>query len=486
MPKKTTKLSELLSEIDKDQLCDILLNLAESSLEIDSRIRTLITPKSQLNNPISFYKKSLKKLPTKVKNSSDRKLLVEALGPVLTQVKDLQSRNNYSEANKPLFVILETVLFKLAKSDLKAMLGEMQKAAVSWSENIDKVPNSELQFVSLQEVLDLENSKELRLENRLMGYGISGGGFTPVYSNSGLHADFYQLLLQLSKSIESKSLLEDLRTYLTNHKKSKEFSLQLLNISQKLDSEESFLKSANKNLRDRDNAVLIKEYYWKQGEYQKATNILFQHIELHQNYFSFKNSEEYTSAVEYVNIFEQNPQYCQLEDYCKVLVCLVATGDCNTAQDISSSAKWRKYFDDLVSAAGMDLQQYYNLIVGLLAKKYLSKILASLALLVGDKALLAKYVGSLEYWDDIVFASETIVKDYPEQAFVSIAKLIRNNLSEYDYSSYSDEEDFRAMFEQHRILKLLNDIRAGVAEVSHKKIDSMVIKVNKCYGLFGK
>ena len=484
MPKKSTKLSELFLEVDKDQLCDILLNLAESSPEIDSRIRTLITPKSQLDNPISFYRKPLSKLPSKINNPSDRKLMLEALKPVLTQAKDLQNTRNYAEANKPLFVFLETVLFKLAKSSLKAMLGEMQKAVTLWAENIDKVPNSELQFASLQEVLNLENAKELHLQNRVVGYGISNGLPQPIYSNSGgLHTDYYQLLLQLSKSIDSKSLLEDLRKYLSSHKNSKEFSLQLLNISQKLDSEESFVKSASKNLRDRNNALLVKEYYWKQGEHQKATDVLFQHIQLHKDYFGFKNSEEYASALEYVNIYEKNPEFCRLEDYCQVLVYLITTGDTNTAQDVSSTAKWRKYFDDLIDNAGENLQGYYNQIVELLSKKYLTKILARLALLVGDKALLAKYMTSLEYLDNIVDACELLAKDYPEQALVSMAKIVRNEISDYELSYYRDDEDFRKIFYKEQILKILNDIKVGVPQESHKKIDNMIIKVNKSYKL---
>ena len=487
MPKKSSKLSELFLEIDKDQLCDILLNIAESSPEIDNRIRTLITPKSQLNNPIAFYKKLANKLPNRINNASDRKLLLEALKPILTQVKDLQNIRNYLEASKPLFVILETMLLKLAKSDLKGMLIEMQKATIAWCENIDKIPNSEVQFMALQDILGLENAKELQLERQIMGYKVTREGPIPVYhSSTGLHTDFYQLLLQLSKSIESKSLLEDLRKYLTSHQSSKQFDLQLLNISQKLDSEEDFVKSIIKDLKNRESAILLKDFYWNKGEYSKAADILFQHIDLNKDYFGYKNGEEYASTLHYVAIYNKNPEYCKPENYCQVLVYLVATGDSNTAQDVSITAKWRGFFKELVDLSGVNFDFYYKQIVSRLSTKYLNKILAEIALIMEDKIILAMNIGYLEFWEDTVQACEIITKQYPEHALKSISKLIRSDLSEFDYHHYGGGEDFKSVFKQDRIVKLLNNIKTCVTEDSHKKIDNMITKVNKCYKAFEK
>jgi hypothetical protein len=480
MPKKSSKLSELLYEIDKDQLCDILLNIAESSPEVDSRIRTLLTPKSQLNNPISYYKKLISKLPTRIRNISDRKLLLEGLKPVLTQIKDLQNTKNYLEANKPLFVILEIVLFKLAKSDVKSMVGEMQKAAIAWCENLDKINNSELQFHSLQEVLNLERSKELNLEPRLAGFMIRGGEPVPNYYSNALHTDFYQLLLQLSKSINSVSVLEDLSGFLTKHKQSKAFSSQLLNISQKLDSESDFIKKVSSNLQTRESALLLKDFYWNKGEFVKAVDALYQHIVLNKQYFQYKSSDEYTSALDYIELFENTPEYCKIEDCCQVLIYLITTGEYNTAQDISEKAKWKPFLKKLVEIGVKNFDVYYLRITDILTKKYLYKILAEVALLKRDKNLLSKYLNYIEDWDGVIEACQLIAEDYSDIALKKIANISRSQLSEYNYYSYY-QEDFRVVISKDRFLKVLETIKANISPESHKQIDNMIKKVNLCY-----
>jgi hypothetical protein len=483
MPKKSTKLSELLYDIDKDQLCDILLNIAESSPEVNTRIRTLLTPKSQLNNPISYYKKLISKLPSKIKNVSDRKLLLEGLKPILTQIKDLQNTKNYTEANKPLFVILEIVLFKLAKSELKSMLSEMQKAAINWCSNVDKINNSEQQFNALQEVLNLENSKEFKLEPRIIGYGLGDGGFVPTYSGNGLHVDFYQLLLQLSKSINSISLLEDLKVLLTKHKQSKAFELQLLNISQKIDTETVFIKKVGNNLRNRESALLLKDFYWQKGKLTKAVDVLFEHIQLNQNNFLYKSSEEYLSALDYIEIFEKTPEYCKLENYCQVLIYLITTGEYNTAQDISEKAKWKPFLKKLVEIDVKNFDVYYIQITDILTKKYLYKILAEIALLKQDKKLLSKYLNYIEDWDGVIEGCQIIAADYPEITLKKIANISRSQLSEYNHYSYY-QEDFRAVISKDRFLKVLETIKSNINSESHKQIDNMIKKVHTCYAAF--
>jgi tetratricopeptide (TPR) repeat protein len=469
MPKKSTKLSELLLDIDKDQICDILLNLAESSPEADNRIRTLIAPKSQLNNPVSYYKKLLKKLPSRIKNASDRKLLLEGLNPLLTQIKDLQNTKNYLEANKPLFVILEIILLKLAKSELKSMLGEMQKSAIAWCENLDKINNSELQFNALQEVLELENTKELKLEPRVLGYGFEVDGMVPTYSN-GLHTDFYQLLLQLPKSINPVSVLEDLRGFLTKHKRSKAFSLQLLNISQKLDSEDDFIKKVCSNLQTRESALLLKDFYWNKGEFVKAVKALYQHILFNQKYFQYKSSDEYTSAKEYVEIYDKNPEYCKAEDYCEILTCLITTGEYNTAQDVTYGAKWRDYMFKLITATGKDFGQHYQNIVRTLIDRRLDKMVAHFALAFKDQKLLSKYLSSIDTWLDMVQSCEIIATDYPEIALHKISNISRSFL--FDSSrSYYYEDDFRDIISRETLLGILENIKANIGEESYKKIE---------------
>jgi hypothetical protein len=482
MPKKSINLSELLIDIDKDQLCDILLNLAENSPEVDNRIRTLITPKSKLNNPVNHYKKLLKGLPTKVKNASDRKLLLEGIKPILTQIKDLQNTKNYLEASKPLFVILEIMVFKLAKSELKSMLGEMQKATIAWCENVVKINNSEQQFTALQEVLSLESSKELKLEPRIIGYGMGDSGFVPTYSGTGLHVDYYQLVLQLSKSLDSINLLEDLRGFLSKHKQSKAFELQLLYISQKVDSEEVFVKKVGNNLRQRESAILLKDYFWNKGEHAKAVDILFQHIELNKGYFQYKSSDEYLSAQEYIEIFDKNPEYCRVEDCVKVLVSLITTGDSYTAQDVGVNAKWRPYLQSLIKIDPKNFQTNYFEITEILAKKHLSKTLAAIAIVLEDKKVLSSYLNYIEGWDGMIEACQIIAADYPDIALKKIANISRSYLSEYSYAYYGD--DFKTVITPDRFLKVLETIKANIGIESHKQIDNLVIKVHRCYNVF--
>lgn len=484
MPKKLTKLTDLFSEIDKDHLCDILLALAQSNIEIENRIRTLIAPKSQLDNPTVFYKKLIKKLPNKIKNASDRKLLTEGLKPLLTQIKDLQNIRNYTEANKPLTIMLEIVVSKLAKSSLKGMQTDLQNTTMSWCQNIDNIPNSELQFKALQDILMLETSKELQLESEVMGYFITKDGLVPNYSNTNqIHPDFYQLLLQLSRFLESKNILEDLRQYLVNHKNSKQFELPLLNISQELDSENVFVKKATKNLDDRESAILLKNFYYNKGEISQAMDIMFRHIELNKNYFTFKSGEAYISALEFVAIYKEHPDSCNIENYCQVLVYLISAGDINTAQDVSISAKWYGFFEELIKVSGDEFGSYYKQIVDILSRKYLSKTLSKIGLIMKDKEILSKNINYIEIWEDAVEACEIIAKDYPDQSLKRLAKLISGSLSEYSNSFFGFNEDFREVFKQERIISLLTTIRLNITELSHKKIDNMIIKVNKCYKL---
>jgi hypothetical protein len=478
MPKKSTKLSELLLDMDKDQLCDILLNLSETSAEIENRVRTLITPKNQLDNTISYYRKLLKKIPSKIKNVSDRKLLIESLNPLFNQIKDLQSIKNYSEANKPLFVILEVMLFKLSKSELKSMINEMQKSVIAWCDNLDKINNSEQQYISLHEVLNLENAKELKLEPRILGYMLNGGDFTPTYSSTNLHVDFYELLLQLSKSINSTTLLEDLKDFLTKHSQSKSFALPLLNISQKIDNEDVFIQKVTNNLQNRNSAILLKNYYWQKGEFKKGVDVLYQHINLNQNYFSYKSSEEYLSAQEYIEIYDSTPEYCNEIDYCQVLVNLITTGECNTTQDVGVNAKWRTYLYKLTESNPKNFEQYYSKITDILSKKYLSKILAEIALMKRDKNLLSKYLAYIEDWDGMMESCLIIASDYSEIALKKIANISRTYLSEYDYFHI---ESFKSVITKDRFLAVLKMIRININQEFHKQIDNLIKKVHTCY-----
>jgi hypothetical protein len=482
MPSKKIKLSELLLEIDKDHLCDILLNLAESSNEIDNRVRNLITPKNQLNNPISYYKKLIGKLPNRINNASDRKLLLEGLKPVLTQIKDLQNIRNYAEATKPLFVILEILLLKLSKSHMKGMMTEMQKAAISWCDNVDKIPNSEIQFNSLHELLGLENAKEFKIEPILLGYRATHEEVVPVYSDTnGLHRDFYQMLLQLSKSIESTTLLEDLRKHLMSHTNSKYFNLQLLYISQKIDPEVEFVSKVKKDLKDREGMVLLKEFFWKKGEYTKAVDILFQHIELNKDNFNYKSSDEYLSALDYIGIYEKNPEYFKLKNYCQVLVYLISTGENYTAQDCSSKAKWRIFLVNLITVSKTKFNIYYEQIISILRNKKLYKTLAYIGLEHKDKKILAEYLGYLDYLEDIIESCEIIAKNFPDVAFKKFSNIIRTQLVEYDYGFFDFDNDFRKVFKKERILALLEMFQKVTGPENSKKIINMIAKVNRCY-----
>jgi hypothetical protein len=482
MPSKKIKLSELLLEIDKDHLCDILLDLAESSAEIDNRVRNLITPKNQLNNPISYYKKLIGKLPNRINNVSDRKLLLEGLKPVLTQIKDLQNHRNYDEATKPLFVILEIILLKLSKSGLKGMATEMQKAAITWCENVDKISSSEIQFNALHDLLSLESAKEFKIEPILMGYRATHEGVVPVYSDAnGLHRDFYQMILQLSKSIESTTLLEDLRKHLMSHTNSKYFNLQLMYISQKIDPEVEFVSKVIKDLKDREVAVLLKEFLWKKAEYTKAIDILFQHIELNKDNFNYKSSDEYLAALDYIGIYEKSPEYCKLENYCQVLVYLISTGENYTAQDCSSKAKWRIFLVNLITVSKTKFNIYYEQIIDILRNKKLYKTLVYIGLGQKDRKILAEYLGYLDYLEDTIESCEIIAKDYPEIAFKKFSSIIRTQLVEYDYSFFDFDNDFRKVFKKERILALLEMFKKVTGPENSKKIINMVAKVNRCY-----
>ena len=87
-------------------------------------------------------------------------------------------------------------------------------------------------------------------------------------------------------------------------------------------------------------------------------------------------------------------------------------------------------------------------------------------------------------WDEKGRLFVLITKDYPEQSLSRLAKLISAKLNEFNYYIYTGEEDFRSVFKQDRILALLKTIKSNIDTEYHKKIDNMVIKVNKCYKAF--
>ncbi len=472
MPKKnTTKLSELLAEIDRDQLCDIILRLTESGADLESLVRRLISPKAKINNSLAYYRKLAKGVPAKIKNSSDRKLLLESLKPLLIFANDLISSKDYTESNKVLFVILEIILMRAATSNFKSMTTELQKYTQKWSENVDKIDNSEDRFNALNSVLELEKSKYLKLEEVIVGYKIDVDGFVPVYSNSdSLHVDFVEMLTQIAKSSNDTQVLESLRKYITSHSKHKEFELVNVIISQKIDTEKNFLKIINNRFRDRSFALIAKDYYMQKGDFETMMGMFFDHIKSYKEYFWHKNSDEYTSALEFLDLYKQYPDYSSLDNYCQVLILLITTGDSNVAQDISDKAKWRLWYAELKSIS-LDWSDHYNQIISILSKKCLSKMLFAVAYLERDVDSISKYVNYSDDIDTVMDCCKLITSKYPDIALKNLIKIINSIIS------YDDFDDFKKNYPLTTIVEMLHLIKANINVEMHKKIDNFEKKI---------
>jgi hypothetical protein len=205
-------------------------------------------------------------------------------------------------------------------------------------------------------------------------------------------------------------------------------------------------------------------------------------VQSNQKYFHYKSSPEYLSAKEYVEIFEQNQEYCNVQNLCQVLVCLITTGEYNTAQDVSYNAKWREYTITLFQIAGADFGKYYQQIIDILIAKSLDKIVAHFALSFKDKQLISKYYDRLETWEDMIDAVEIIAADYPEIALTKISSISRVYISEY--TSFYHQDDFRNIIPRETMLKILFTIKSHLTELSHKKIDALVKKIGVCYDAF--
>jgi len=302
MPKKA-KLNDLLYDIDADFLREILLLLVESNPELEDRVRILVTPKNQINNPLSYYKKQIKGLPVKINDKAKAKLTNEIIDKSLLTAREYEKGKNYFEATKVYQVILETLIPKVANSDHKDLLKLFFETCEKWGKALSEINDAKNRQVSLEFLFKARENRSFIYDD-ILNYFASYINEKPKISFT---KDYYNFFANCCKGLTNKAIIDEVEKFVSKEKDPEEKYIETwLYLFKNRKMEQEFLNVTQKNIKNQKVMEILRDYSFEIGDYRSGLNAIYNYLDTKKSGFDFKNGEEVKIALDFLKLAKQH------------------------------------------------------------------------------------------------------------------------------------------------------------------------------------
>lgn len=434
MPKKA-KLNDLLYDIDADFLREILLLLVESNPELEDRVRILITPKNQINNPLTYYKKQIKGLPVKINDKAKAKLTNEIIGKSLLTAREYEKGKNYFEATKVYQVILEVLIPKVANSDHKDLLKLFFETCEKWGKALSEVNDVKNRQISLEFLFKAKENKNF-IHDDISNYFVIYLNKKPTISFT---RDYYNFFANCCKGFTNKVIIDQIEQFLSKEKDPEEKYIETwLYLFKNRKMEQEFLNVAQQKIKNQKVMEILRDYFFEMGDFKNGLNAVFNHLDTKKSGFDFKNGEEVKIALDFLKLAKQHFDLVSSAQVEQVLIWLICTGNDQWVYDVSPQAQWWNYYTELKTEYPKNWIENYQKIIQLLQSKNLKKQILSICQYEEDAVTVASIFLDEKDIDAGFEIARIIYKIEPVKALEMFKRFIRYR-EFYFYSDYYEE-----------------------------------------------
>ena len=375
MPKKA-KLSELILELENDHLQEIILMIARNNPTLEDQIRIAITPKSDINNSITYYKKLITKgIPSRISNATSAKLTLECLKPVLKLANDYELSKNYREASKAYMAIIETLMVKIELTENLVIHKYLKEMITNWGQNLNKIVDNNTRKDTLNYFLEAKNGKTYKSKILMQYvYKMTSEGIKPMMIGSNISDFFYYFMVIIATYCTKEDTLDQLQEFVKIQPEDKENYLEVqLYLHKNKFEDKEFVKLISKNNNERSVIKIVKEWHLENERFKEALEIQYTYLVNIKDGFTQRSSIDYSIAIEYLNESQKYLNYSNNSHIQDILVLIITTGDCYTTYDVSPKAQWWIYYNQLKEIYRANWSKNYQIIIEILEKKNLTK-----------------------------------------------------------------------------------------------------------------
>jgi hypothetical protein len=438
-PKKIKKLtiSELLYDLDGDFLRDIILNIVQTNPELEDRIRIAVTPKNQINNPVSYYKKQIVGIPARINDKAKAKLAMEIINKIDLTGKEFENGKNHYEAAKVYQAILDTLLPKTKVFEQKDIEKVVAQTCRNWARAVSGITQAQNQYTALEYLLKASEDKTFISTNSVAFYDPKTKTRVQPTSLSSYYFDFFAYCCQ---GLTNYALLEDVMEFIakqTSHKVQYIISVLYILLNQKKDKE--FLELTSANIGNDKVMVAVRDYYFANSEFGNGLDSIYKYLDRAQYGFDFKGGEVVKIANEFLKLADKYPSDVNQNQLQQVLVWLTCVGNDQWAYDVSSTAKWWEYYLTLQTRFPATWSSNYAQIMDRLANNRQYNQLLSICKFENDVSMTAKYFTANKYDVDTAFTIARITLALTPVKSLEIFKSYFRYRDYYSYRGFYDD-----------------------------------------------
>jgi hypothetical protein len=423
MPKKP-KLYDLLCEFDSDFLTEIITTIVSTSPEIEDRIRIIITPKNQISNPISYYKKQLKGIPATLNNKSKIKLLKSIVDKLLVTIQDLNKSKNFNESSKAYQAILETLIPKSKNYNSTDLQKYFESIIDSWCKSIENIPNAQDQSVALSFLTEGRNNKVFEVSKEESYYM----DFDKLAkAELAIGSVYYLFFERCCLVFRNPCILEELESIISkNQSYTDEYMMSKVYLLKSQGKIKEFYDLVSRYPKYWEFASTLIDYFFETGETKLALLSYYNYIESNaQNGFDVKNGTPYKNSLKFLELCTKYPEHVDQVWIQITMILVICTGSNQWAYDVSPSAPWWNYYNELKSQFPTNWSMNYTNIIEILSSKGLKEQLFAILTYEKDIGNILNYFGDTKDIDMGLDVALAVYRIEPELALDKIIKFVR-------------------------------------------------------------